>query len=117
MQLPPLTEPDALPVLDPPELVAESAAPPAPAPAPPPAPPRPAAPLPTPDPVLASAPAPHDINAESLARKRPALEPPPGRRNGAPRPPGQGRFLHVVVPGVLMLGVAAAAIIAGTRGG
>jgi hypothetical protein len=216
MQLPPLTEPDALPILEAPELPAESEAPPAPAPpaapprrratdpvatppvarvpdpaplvivpepivlppepkvlrpdavtplresvapgqspakpmlasardnrrkrrqrereraaaaAPPPVPARPAAavpapprapapaPAPAPTPVLIASSSPRDIIDESLARRRPALEPPPGRRNGPPRPPGQGRFMHVVVPGLLMLGVAAAAIIAGTRGG
>ena len=43
--------------------------------------------------------------------------PPPARKPGDPRSPVYGRFVQVVVPGVLMLGVAAVAIIAGTRGG
>ena len=43
--------------------------------------------------------------------------PEPVRMLTGPRSPAHGRFLHVVVPGLLMLGVAAAAIIAGTRSG
>jgi cell division septation protein DedD len=41
----------------------------------------------------------------------------PVRMLTGPRAPAPSRFFHVVVPGVLMLGVAGVAIWAGTRGG
>ena len=94
--------------------------PPAPAPVRAPAPPEPAR-----APVAAAAGSAANDRAEiadMLANYAPPIvtvtpAPPPNRKQNGPRAPAHSKFMQVIVPGALMLGVAAVAIMAGTRGG
>lgn len=84
-------------------------------------PPGRAAAAPAPAPSRAAAAARPDAIREPVLRELPELSEPdsgePARMLTGPLASRPSRFLHVVVPGMLMLGVAGVAIWAGTRGG